>query len=246
MKKKIIVISFILIGTLIYFFMQKKDTFFYNGSVEAQESEVSSRVSGIVKKYYADEGSIVKKGDIIAELDSPDIEIAYKLSLSNYQRGQKLVNVNSITKEAFDILKYKYEEASLKLQWTKIYAPIDGQIIHKFRNEGELVMPGSKIVSINNTSIVYVNIYVAYNVLAKVKIGDFVKGFLPELKNKEFEGKIVFINDKAEFTPKNVLTQDERERLVYRLKIEFPNEELILKSGMTLEVKVPQIDNNGK
>ncbi|MDR3049810.1 MAG: efflux RND transporter periplasmic adaptor subunit [Elusimicrobiota bacterium] len=244
MKRKIGVIVIILAAASVgaYFGLHKKETFIYNGFVEAQETDVPARISAIVKKYYVGEGGEVKKGDLIAELDSSDIELSYNLALSNYKRAQRLISVNSITQEAFDNIKYKYEEASLRLSWTKVYAPIDGQVIYKFYNDGEFAAMGSKIAAINNISKVYVNIYVSYNTLAKIKIGMKIKGFIPELNNKEFYGTIIFINDKAEFTPKNVLTRDERERLVYRVKTEFLNENSNLKSGMTLEIKLPQQD----
>jgi HlyD family secretion protein len=64
---------------------------------------------------------------------------------------------------------------------------------------------------------------------------------LPELNNREFDGKIIKINDEAEFTPKNVQTRSERERLVFGVKVSFlgANDQEILKPGMTIEVKLP-------
>jgi HlyD family secretion protein len=68
-----------------------------------------------------------------------------------------------------------------------------------------------------------------------------LKGYLPELGNREFDGTILKINDEAEFTPKNVQTQAERERLVFGVKVSFrdANAEEILKPGMTIEVELP-------
>jgi HlyD family secretion protein len=65
-----------------------------------------------------------------------------------------------------------------------------------------------------------------------------VKGYLPELKNKEFVGEIISINDKSEFTPRNVLTKQERALLVFQVKVKFENTMEILKPGMTLEIKM--------
>jgi HlyD family secretion protein len=69
-----------------------------------------------------------------------------------------------------------------------------------------------------------------------------LKGYLPELKMKEFDGRILKINDVAEFTPKNVQTQEERERLIYGVKVSFleSNADEILKPGMTIEVALPK------
>jgi len=66
-----------------------------------------------------------------------------------------------------------------------------------------------------------------------------VKALAPELGMREFKGVITVINDKAEFTPKNVQTRKERTRLVFGVKITFQNPDRILKPGMTLEVSLP-------
>lgn len=93
-------------------------------------------------------------------------------------------------------------------------------------------------MNIIDDSQVNLNIYVPYRKMINLKIGMKVKAFLPELKDKEFEGTIIFINDKAEFTPKNVLTEKERDNLVFQVKIRFDNPDGLLKSGMTLEVEI--------
>jgi HlyD family secretion protein len=69
-----------------------------------------------------------------------------------------------------------------------------------------------------------------------------LKGYLPELNSREFDGKIIKINEEAEFTPKNVQTRSERTRLVFGVKVSFfdSNAEEILKPGMTIEVNLPQ------
>jgi HlyD family secretion protein len=70
-----------------------------------------------------------------------------------------------------------------------------------------------------------------------------LKAHVSALNNREFEGTIVKINDEAEFTPKNVQTQYERERLIYGVKVSFndTNADEILKPGMTIDVALPKI-----
>jgi HlyD family secretion protein len=239
MKKILIAVSLIVLTGSLWFYLTREKEFLYNGSIYAIETTLSSRIGGTIKKYLVNEGDIVKAGDLICEIDAPDIEIAYNLALSNYQRAQKLIASATISRENYDAIKYKYEDSALKLSWTKIYASTDGQIVFKFYENGEFITVGSKIVSINNINEVSVDIFAAYDMLAKLQIGSLVKGYLPELKNKEFLGKIIFINNEAEFTPRNVLTKRERERLVFRIKAKFINEDNILKPGMTIEVKLP-------
>ena len=65
-----------------------------------------------------------------------------------------------------------------------------------------------------------------------------LKGILPELNNREFEGKIVKINDEAEFTPKQIQTKEERVKLVYRIKIDVANTEHELKNNMPVDAEI--------
>ncbi len=121
------------------------------------------------------------------------------------------------------------------LKWCDIRSPISGTIITKFKEEGEFVAPGVNIVSIANTENIWAYFYVEHNLINKLKIGDILKCYLPELPGKVFLGRIVKINEEAEFTPKNIQTREERTRLVYGIKVRFNNKDHILKSGMVLE-----------
>ena len=239
MKKRIVAIILLsAISAFLYFYLSAQKSFRYNGIVEAVETDVSSRVSGTVKRYYALEGEAVKEGGIIAEIDSPESALAYNIAKSNFERGKKLLSDKIISAENYDELKYKYDEANLKLSWTKIVSPISGKVIYNYHENGELVNPGSKIAKITDNSQVNLNIYAPYGKMINLKTGMKVKAYLPELKDREFEGIITFINDKSEFTPKNVLTEKERDNLVFQVKIKFDNPDGLLKSGMTLEVEL--------
>ena len=102
--------------------------------------------------------------------------------------------------------------------------------------------PGTKILTLANIREIWAYIYVPQPLIARLSPGMKVKGYLPELNNREFDGVIMKINDEAEFTPKNVQTQAERERLVFGVKVSFrdSNAEEVLKPGMTIEVVLPK------
>ena len=239
MKKKIVAPVLILaIIVSAYLYLLREKTFLYNGTIEAIEINLSSQISGTLKSFLFSEGDIVKEGDLIAEIDAPEIVLAYNIARRNFERARSLFNSAAISAERFDEIKFRFDEAAIRLSKTQIIAPIGGRITFKFYEDGELIMPGAKIAVISNTDEVEVNIYAAYNDISKIKIGDEVRGYLPELKGEEFIGKIIFINDKAEWTPRNVLTKSERERLVFLVKTRFQNQDESLKPGMTLEVKL--------
>ena len=67
-----------------------------------------------------------------------------------------------------------------------------------------------------------------------------VTGILPEVRGRVLKGTVARIREEAEFTPKNVQTREERTRLVYGVKIAFPNPDGLLKPGMTIEVRLPK------
>lgn len=239
-KPAIIVLLIVLIASALYLFLTRQEEFLYNGTVEAVETDMSSRITGTIKNYYFTEGDSVKKGDLLVEIESKDTELAYDIANKDFNRAKELIKTATITQEKYDALRYKYEDAQTKLSWTKIISPSDGKVIYKFHENGEFVSPGTKLITVYDNSAVDVNVYVEHDMLAKIRTGMEVKGYLPELENKEFSGMISFINEKSEFTPRNVLTRSERSRLVYRVKINFKNDDDILKSGMTLEIKLPE------
>ena len=135
----------------------------------------------------------------------------------------------------FDILARNKQDNDLKLSWCRVTAPMDGIVITRFREPGEIVAPGTALISIANPYDVWAYFYVPYTMLHKLRIGQSVVGILPEADNRKFPGRIIKISEQAEFTPKNVHTREERTRLVYWVKVRFENPDLALKAGMTIE-----------
>ena len=127
----------------------------------------------------------------------------------------------------------------LKVQWCTVKSPVSGRLLYSYREEGELVAPGTKLATVADLSEVWAYIYVPHDLLAKLKPGMEISGFLPEAGGKELPGRISVIYSEAEFTPKNVQTRKERTRLVFAVKVSFPNPDETLKPGMTIEVKLP-------
>jgi HlyD family secretion protein len=140
-----------------------------------------------------------------------------------------------------DLVGNKKEDMDVRLGWCSVRSPIRGTVLSRYHEPGEWVNPGIKLLTLANIRDIWAYIYVPQPEVSKIQVGMKLKGYLPELNNREFEGKIIKINDEAEFTPKNVQTRAERTRLVFGVKISFleSNGEEILKPGMTIEVKLP-------
>ncbi|MGE5085812.1 MAG: efflux RND transporter periplasmic adaptor subunit, partial [Bacillota bacterium] len=194
-----------------------------------------ARVQSVIATLAVKEGDVVKKGQSVVILSCEDLKISYDLAQSNYHRSRALYNSGNISAEAFDQVRAKKDDLELRNRWCEVTSPLNGMVLTKYFEEGEMVNPGAKLLTVANLAEVYAYFYLPHDEIAHLKIGQKAEATLPEAKNKKFPGIIEFINPEAEFTPKNVQTRDERTRLVYGVKIRFENPEGVLKPGMTLE-----------
>jgi len=240
MKKIIPVIMILVIGGAIFLKVRSGDDFRYSGTVEATEIDLSARISGVIESYGAREGEPVKKGQAVAALDCADLKLAAGIAGEDFKRAEELYKGGSVSKENYDRLKYKRDDSALKVEWCSIKSPVAGRLLYAYREKGELVSPGTKLATVADLSEVWAYIYVPHDLLAGLKTGMEIKGFLPEAGDRELPGRISVIYSEAEFTPKNVQTRKERTRLVFAVKVNFPNPDEILKPGMTVEVKLPE------
>lgn len=243
MKTKIrifaVVLAIVIASVIGKLAMRGRD-FLYAGTVEATKIDLSPRLGSVVSKFNAKEGQQVKAGETLVELASEDLELAAESTERDFLRAEKLLKSGSITREAYEHLKTKRDESEVKLSWAKIKSPVDATVLDIYREQGEWVSPGQKILTIANLSEVWATVYVPQPLLAKLSLNSSVSAYLPELDNKMLEGRITHISDEAEFTPKNVQTRAERTRLVYAIKITFKNATGILKPGMTIDVELPE------
>ena len=116
--------------------------------------------------------------------------------------------------------------------------PINGTVLNKYAEQYEMTAPGKPLYNIANTDELILRAYISGDQLPIVKIGAEVKIFIDKSKteNTELQGEILWVSDKAEFTPKIIQTKDERVNLVYAIKIKVKNDGS-LKIGMPAEVR---------
>lgn len=238
-KRLAIVIPVVLLVLAgIYFYLSTRP-FYYAGTVEAREVNLSAGVASPIAALKAEEGSLVKKGDLLVVLECRDIRAAADLAESDLARSQKLFGSGSLPRSAFDRSRYQREDAAAKKSWCDVTAPCDGTVLTTYCEEGEWARPGMKLLTLADMSEVWAFFYVEQPMLARLKPAMEVIGRLPEMPEKAFRGKLAYIRPEAEFTPRNVQTRDERTRLVFGVKCVFPNPEGILKPGMTIECTLP-------
>lgn len=225
----------------VYFEIFLKQPFLYAGTLEATKVDLSARLAAQITSISVQEGDRVTAGEILINLDCADFKIAQHLAEQNYSRYYPLLAKGYTTPEEVDKYKQALDDANTKVGWCTIISPIDGTVLGRYHEPGEWMQPGTKILTLANIKNIWAYIYVPQTEVANLHYGMKLKAILPELNNRVFEGEIIKINDEAEFTPKNVQTQKERERLIYGVKISFlkSNQEEILKPGMTVEVELP-------
>ena len=118
------------------------------------------------------------------------------------------------------------------LDYARLTAPIDGWVLLKSIEAGEVVNVGTPVLTLGDIEDLWMNVYVGETAVGRLRLGDTAEVRVDAHENERFEGKIVFISQEAEFTPKNVQTREERTKLVFRIKVAIRNREQKLKPGM--------------
>ncbi|MFQ5709264.1 MAG: HlyD family secretion protein [bacterium] len=180
-----------------------------------------------------------------------------------YQRYQELYRKKSVSEQLLDDLKQAYHAAKTQLENSQqnlrlveskqkglqaqskllrrqirdatITAPLSGTVTTKYYEAGETVPTGAPVVEIIDLEKMWTKVYVSETLLAKIKVGQQVEIRIDGTA-KTLAGRVSWISPKAEFTPKNILTDENRTSLVYAVKVDIDNPDKLLKHGMPVEV----------
>lgn len=242
MKARKIIIGLLVVGLLSLaakIFLFKQD-FSFAGTLEATKVDLSAQLPSTIAEVKVREGDYVKAGQELITLSCEDFKIASQLANQNYNRNSQLFKTGTVSSDTLEQFKNRKQETDLHLQWCLIISPINGTVLSRYREPGEWVSPGLKLLTLANIQDIWTYIYVPQADIAGLKVGMKLVGRVPEIKDRTFEGTIIKINSEAEFTPKNVQTESERTRLVFGVKVSFlgSNQDEILKPGMTIEIKL--------
>ena len=144
---------------------------------------------------------------------------------------------NGINDES-DALKMQVAQIEDQLQKSYIVSPINGTVLVKYAETGELAMQGKALFKIADIQNMTLRAYVTADQLAQLKVGQTVdvNAEFGSEDNKAYQGQVEWISSKAEFTPKTIQTRDERANLVYAVKVAVKNDGN-LKIGMYGSIK---------
>jgi len=122
--------------------------------------------------------------------------------------------------------------ARTRLSYATVFSPLSGTVLSKNAEPGEFVAAGTPVVTVADLREVWLRGYIPETDLGKVRLGQEVAVTTDSYPGKKYVGRVTFIAQEAEFTPKSVQTQKERVKLVYRIKVTIANPAGELKPGM--------------
>ncbi len=128
--------------------------------------------------------------------------------------------------------------AETRLSYASVAAPLSGVVLSENVEPGMYVAAGTPVVTVGDLENVWLRAYINETDLGRVKVGQRVRLTTDTYPGKHYEGRVSFIASQAEFTPKNVQTEKERVKLVYRVKVDINNPNMELKPGMPADAEI--------
>lgn len=217
-----------------------------SGTIEVTEIDIGSKLAGRIVAIGKDEGQPVSQGEVLVriaydELDAQRLSVIANLNNAkkNMERVRALYKSGSVSKKDFDNMealyrtaKAGYEQINAAIDNAVIASPIDGVVLEKNLEIGEIAFPGTPVLTVADIKDTWIKIYVSEKEMGRVKLGQKAVISVDSFPDREFKGNVVSISNKAEFTPKTIQTKDERVKLMFAVKIAVPNPNQDLKPGM--------------
>ena len=253
-----------------------------NGRLEADEIDIDTKFAGRIAEMLADEGDMIKAGQVVARMDTQDLAASLKKAEAQVQGARRAVdeataNVAQLTsqallaqqemdravalvvkgfetKEVVDQRQQQLDSANANLRAAQarvieaqhaleasthdvelytvniadntLVAPRDGRIQYRVANIGEVLAAGGKVLTMLDISYVYMDIYLPTAQAGKVKFGADARIVLDAYPKVAIPAKVSFIATQAQFTPKTVETQSERDTLMFRIRVKIDPERL--------------------
>ena len=137
-----------------------------------------------------------------------------------------------------DRAKAQVSVLDIQIGDTTASAPVDGVVLNRNVDLGEVINAGVPVMTIGDIRKPWLRAYITEKQLGRVKLGDKVTVTSDSYPGKTYIGRVSFISSEAEFTPKQIQTQEERIKLVYRIKVELENPNQELKLNMPVDAVI--------
>lgn len=236
--------------TLPGIFKDSSDETVFSGTAEAEEMNIVPEIQGRLKEVRVQEGQKVSSGDIVAVIDSSESSIKLQqsgISLKSVQNNLDNLKSKSASNAAKKAAQYEVDLAERNMELARIandktnITSVSAGIVQLVNfKPGEFVSPGTPIATLLDMQDMYVKIYVPEKVLPYISVDKEVTMKSDYLKDKTIKGKIAYISSEAEFTPMNIVTKKDREKLVYAVKVKILDNMESIKPGMLLDVDIAE------
>lgn len=184
------------------------------------------------------EGASIEERDV-AHAQASSAEAAYQLTVSSAEAQMDAKEKElEMAKTQLEQAVTAMQQARDQLEKTIIKSPVDGVVYVKSLNEGEMAPVGAPIVEILDISDTRLDVYVAESDIGLVKLHQKAKIFIDSFPGKVFEGEVIEISSRAEFTPKNIQTKKERVNTVFKVTIKIADTSGAIKPGMPADAQI--------
>jgi len=209
-------------------------------TLEAQLAEAVAEVGAAQEKLAVSQAAIVKQK---SEIKLAGIEVDRSKNLLEEGAGSQRESDVRTTKLAttraslaeveaalqsstqnVEAARAKAEAVKSRIDDATLRAPVTGRVLYRLAEPGEVLGPGGRALTLVNLQDVYMEIFLPSNEAARVKMGAEGRITVDYDPDRAVAGYVSFVSPEAQFTPKQVETKSEREKLMFRVKIQLPRE----------------------
>lgn len=208
-------------------------------SVESQRPDFAKQIAATKQQIATAEREKKRVENLLAagaanqkQLDDWDAQVKLLERQLAAQKSSLQNSTNSLTEQGNSVA-IQVAQVEDQLNKCHIQSPIEGTVLAKYAEAGELASVGRPLFKVAETGNMYLRAYITSEQLSQVKLGDEVTVYADygNSEQKAYPGVITWISDRSEFTPKTILTKNERANLVYAVKVAVKNDGA-LKIGM--------------
>ena len=208
-------------------------------SVKSNRPDIGKQIAAVkeqISKQKTEQNRVenLLKSEAATQKQHDDITSAIAVLESQLTALQSSLQNNASSIDAqSSAIEIQIAQINDKLSKSVISSPVSGTILSKYTEAGELAVAGKPLFKVADTKRLFLRAYMTLSQLKDVKLGQNVKVFADfgGDNRREYTGTITWISEKSEFTPKNIQTKDDRENLVYAVKIAIENDGYV-KIGM--------------
>jgi HlyD family secretion protein len=225
--------------------LKKKQLLTSMKSIDSRTYNVSLQIAALKQQLAKQEMELTRfqnllKSNAATQKQVDDIQSSIDvLQKQLAAQTETLQKTNNSLSSEIQSLYVQVEQIDDLIRKSIITSPITGIVLSKYAEKGEIAVQGKALFKIADLNNIYLRSYITNDQLTQLKLNQEIAVFTDfgAKEMREYKGKIIWISDKAEFTPRTILTKNERANLVYAVKIAVPNDGY-LKIGMYGEVNL--------